>query len=260
MYRYLLIFVVTIFGGTQLHAQSKVIAQVVLDDGSQFNVTSQTITFDEELDKKVYIFELAVGTKVTVPVDQVRSIEDTHFSKKILGNNRQRPQEGFYFSWGINTLLAKSAAYDRAFFYGNKYRFAAGMNISAGHRFNENLKAGGGVMLDLYDDLFYGPFAEVEYSRDVWKLYPVAKLQAGYSWYNTLSDDYGYVSEAKGGAMIYPSIGLQFFTRRGNVTTIDFGYKFQSAEKTYNPEWIWYDTMIESKQFRSFATRVTFSW
>jgi len=59
-------------------------------------------------------------------------------------------------------------------------------------------------------------------------------LAAGYSLaFN--SDDYG-ITDAKGGLMVHPSIGLRFGVQEHKFT-VDLGYRFQKAQFTYQDRW-----------------------
>ena len=77
-------------------------------------------------------------------------------------------------------------------------------------------------------------------------------LQTGYSFAST--DDVYLLSEAKGGLMVYPSLGIRFGT--GNVKyTLDVGYKFQDAEFTYDEQWSIDQHRVQDVKFKRLTLR-----
>ena len=134
--------------------------------------------------------------------------------------------------------------YKMSFIKGNNGERAAevngfGISASAGHRFNRYFSIGGGVGYDKYiwnsGEEFFPVF--VEFTG-----YLVPKLttlfyniQGGYSFAQGPEDRY-LLSDAEGGLMFYPSIGVRFGPDALKIT-FDAGYKFQEAELTYNQPW-----------------------
>lgn len=116
--------------------------------------------------------------------------------------------------------------------------FGFGLSASAGYRFNRLLSIGGGFGFDRYlwdsgEDIV-SIFSELSGYFNPTNTSLFYNLQMGYGF---ASPNNRYLlSEAKGGILTYPSIGIRFGS--DNVKkTFDIGYKFQNAEFTYRDPW-----------------------
>jgi len=113
-----------------------------------------------------------------------------------------------------------------------------GMSVSGGYRFSRSHSLGLGVGYDRYiwksGENFVPIFLEY---MSVFKDEPMSlysRMQLGYSL--VFEDDDYSIIDAKGGQMIYPSVGL-LWGNHGTKFMLDFGYKFQKATLTYRDEW-----------------------
>ncbi len=114
-----------------------------------------------------------------------------------------------------------------------------GFSMSAGHRFNRYLSVGAGLGWDQYvwnsGEELIPLFTEISGFLNESNSSLMYNLQVGYSI--ALKDQDYLMSYAKGGLMVYPSIGIRFGTNKTIKYTLDIGYKFQNAEFTYDDQW-----------------------
>jgi len=113
-----------------------------------------------------------------------------------------------------------------------------GLSISAGHKFNRLLAVGLGVGYDQYiwnsGEEMIPIFAEISGNLSPKNTSLFYNLQTGYSI--ALSDDQYGISEASGGLMIYPALGIRF-GKESHKFGFDLGYKFQKANYVYVDRW-----------------------
>jgi len=113
-----------------------------------------------------------------------------------------------------------------------------GVSVSAGHRFTRMLGVGGGIGYDQFiwnsGEEMIPVFAELNgfLTPSLTSLF--YNIQAGYSI--ALSDERYAIESAKGGMMIYPSVGVRFGSAENKIT-LDIGYKFQNATYIYTDLW-----------------------
>ena len=116
--------------------------------------------------------------------------------------------------------------------------FGVGVSFSAGHRFNRWLSVGGGIGYDRYiwdsGENLIPIFAEVNGFLNKTNTSMFYNLQAGYSL--AMTDEQYLLSDAKGGLMIFPSIGISWGVNAYKYS-LTAGYKFQHAEFTYDSPW-----------------------
>ena len=131
-----------------------------------------------------------------------------------------------------------------------------GFSASVGHKFNRFLAIGGGIGYDQYilnsgEDMIplFTEFSGFFQAKNTSLFY---NLQTGYSFAST--DDVYLLSEAKGGLMVYPSIGIRFGGRDIKYT-FDIGYKFQDAEFTYDDQWDIDRKRVQDVKFKRLTLR-----
>lgn len=116
--------------------------------------------------------------------------------------------------------------------------FGFGFSGSVGYRFNRLLGVGAGIGYDKFiwesGENIIPVFAEVNGFLSPSNSSLFYNLQIGYG-FAQINDAY-FLTEAKGGLMVYPSLGLRF-GKENTKMTIDIGYKFQNATFTYEDQW-----------------------
>ena len=132
-----------------------------------------------------------------------------------------------------------------------------GISISAGHRFCRLLAVGGGFGYDQFiwdsGEEMIPLFAEVSGFINDAPTSLFYNLQAGYSI--ALFDDDFLIDNARGGIMIYPSIGLRF-GQGDTKMTLDFGYKIQNATYTYADIWDSTTTREQKLTYKRMTLRI----
>ncbi|MBT8191404.1 MAG: hypothetical protein KJO29_13315 [Bacteroidia bacterium] len=234
-YRNILIsFLLCVLCSVQIQAQEKdtdlskhVI--VYLNDGSQ--VEGDIINW-----MPGYIIEIktAWSDNVTFRQEDIKKViqKSTLKQKHIVPYNFKEKGLNYSLKWQMITGNAGSRA--------NSVN-GIGFSVSAGHRFNRFISLGGGMGWDQYvwnsgEKLipFFAEFSGFAHQSQTSLMY---NLQLGYSL--ALKDEDYLISHARGGIMVYPSIGLRFGRNENIKYTFDIGYKFQKAEFHYDDVWEW---------------------
>ncbi|MBT8232800.1 MAG: hypothetical protein KJN84_09235 [Bacteroidia bacterium] len=173
-----------------------------------------------------------------MPWGSTLRIESDNIKKVIQSTNLTAPspiynfqETGLYYSAKAGVISGNE---------GNRAKGVYGFTLSAsaGHRFNRFLGVGGGLGFDRYvwasaEDVI-PIFAELSGYVSPTNTSLSYNLQVGYGFVGA-DTDY-LLTEAEGGAMIYPSIGIRFGQENTKVT-MDLGYKFQWASYNYRDIW-----------------------
>lgn len=140
-------------------------------------------------------------------------------------------EKGLYYS--IKTQIIKGNAGGRA-----RNVYGLGLSASAGMRYSRWFSIGAGVGFDNYiwdsGENLVPLFLETTSFLSASNTSLFTNVQAGYSL--AFTDDERLITEAKGGLMLYPAIGLRF-GKFDTKYTLDLGYKFQKAQFTYLDSW-----------------------
>jgi len=159
-----------------------------------------------------------------------RVIQKSTLETSFLNSYRFR-ETGVYYSGKLQLIAGNEGQRAKAV-------NGLGFSISAGYRFNRWASVGLGSGYDRFiwnsGENFIPVFAEYTCFFNPKNTSLFTSIQAGYSF--AYKDNDFLLIEAKGGAMVYPAIGLRF-GRYDTKYTIDFGYKFQKAELTYTDQW-----------------------
>lgn len=140
-------------------------------------------------------------------------------------------EKGIYYTIKANIITGNAG--NRA-----RNRYGIGMSASAGKRYSRWLSVGAGLGFDnfIWDsgENLIPMFLETTSFFAANNTCLFTNIQAGYSL--AFTDEDRLISEAKGGLMVYPSIGLRF-GKYDTKYTLDLGYKFQKAQFTYRDTW-----------------------
>ncbi len=165
---------------------------------------------------------------IVLPSDAILKVQQKSaldFQKHHYYNFREK---GIYYTGKIQLIVANKG--ERA----NKVN-GLGFSFSSGYRFNRLVSVGGGIGYDRFiwntAENFVPLFAEFSSYFIPRNSSLFTNIQAGYSL-AIKDEDFG-LTEAKGGLMFYPAIGMRLGSLE-NKFTIDVGYKFQRAALTYN--------------------------
>jgi hypothetical protein len=194
----------------------------------------------------------------------------------VLKDGRRMLDKGRYTTLSFHTLTANRGSESD-----DGKRWGFGGHFSTGYQFSPALALGGGIGLDIHQYVFAPVFVEISGNfvrkayhagqtddrNSIWfggefqkvkrkRHFPFCyALQIGYNV--PVHELFNGENEANlgGGALIYPSLGLQFPSRLGTTFRLDVGYKFQYFTKNFAPVW-WtsYETR-DAVTLKSFALR-----
>lgn len=106
-----------------------------------------------------------------------------------------------------------------------------GFHHSSGYQINRMIGVGLGFGLDAYSlnrsEMVLPVFAEARGYLSKKKIAPYYALSTGYGF--ALRNVSQSITEARGGWMIHPAIGIRLGADKGLNTTLDLGYRFQEA-------------------------------
>lgn len=200
---------------------------VELNDGSVIEGMINEWVVDDYLDIKTEWAESMV-----FPASKIKSI--TQVSALALQNSRDGynyEETGIYYSGKTQLITGNNGQRARSV-------YGLGISASAGYKFSRWVNVGGGIGYDRFiwesGENLVPIFAELTSYLSPKNTSLFVNCQAGYSL-AFKDDDYLLIS-AKGGPMIYPSLGLRF-GRYKTKYSVDLGYKFQKAEFTYGQQW-----------------------
>lgn len=202
------------------------IAVITLKDGSKI----EGEILDWQIDEYIMI-KLAWGGQTRI---------DQHKIKKIIQKSTLQKydkvynfkEEGFYYAGRINVISGND---------GNRANgvFGLGASVSSGYKFNRFLSLGAGVGYDKFiwdsGENLLPVFAEVSGYLNQTNTSLFYNIQTGYSF--AFKDNDYLLVDAKGGFMIFPSLGVRWNNAGSHSMTLSVGYKFQNAEFTYRNQW-----------------------
>lgn len=181
-------------------------------------------------------FELQGGEKIVIPdADIAKIVQDVNEPKANsydgLAKMRSQPKEppvyefrerGFYNYTTIGSLNTRAA---------NEFRMGVSFHNVSGMQFSRWFGVGLGVGIETYgtddDEVIYPVFAEFRgYFTKKIKA-PYYSVSGGYGFMTT--NEAEFITEARGGWMFHPAIGLRFGAKRRTNLAADIGYKFQKA-------------------------------
>ena len=176
------------------------------------------------------IINMPWGSRMELPENQIKKIIQvgTNISNDVSYNFKEK---GFYFSAKGQVITGNE---------GNRAKgvYGFGLSVSGGHRIHRLLGIGGGIGFDKYiwdsAEELIPLFAEISGYLTPSHTSIFYNIQTGYSF--AQSDNDYLLLDAKGGFMIYPSIGIRF-GKEVTKFTLDVGYKFQNAQFTYRDIW-----------------------
>lgn len=211
-----------------------------------------------DADSKILEILLKNGIKMTVPKE---TVVKTKTEKRVFNLTRSSvpiQNKGLYLLPQVYLLSAKRAkSWEED---SNNIRHATGMTFTAGYQFFQHLAVGGGVGLNLYENILMPAFLDIR--GNLTKTNPTIfySINAGYSfraweWIENPENDFNH----KGGYFYYPSIGLKFNSRNNINFQFDIGYNIQQQEREWTNPW---DTfpVIDKIVYRSLAIRAGVSF
>lgn len=221
-----LVLILFSFAAMQGQDQQTELMVVYLKDGSKVQGFIQKWDYETKLYLKTEagsIFEFPSASIDKVVQKSLINIES--------GQSYTFNETGLYYAWRAQGLIGNS---------GERYNETPGYGFSflAGYRYNRFLGLGIGVGYDkLVDDSgeeVIPVFAELSGYIQPVNTSVSYSLGLGYSFAQNNRDF--SITNASGGLLIYPAIGLRF--GGGKVKyTMDIGYKFQKATFTYLDLW-----------------------
>jgi len=171
-----------------------------------------------------------IDTEIARIVQDVREPKSDSYDELMNGKVKAKPKEqvyefrerGFYNAMMLGSLNTRA---------GNEFKMGVSFHNVSGFQFSRWLGIGLGVGIETYgtddDEVIYPVFAEFRGYFNKKIKAPYYTLGAGYGFMATNEKE--FITEARGGWMLHPAIGLRFSGKKRNNLTADIGYKFQKA-------------------------------
>jgi len=200
---------------------------VELKSGSIVRGTINEWIIDEYLDLKTeWSQSMIFPSDKILKVTQVSALALTEVI-----DSYQYEETGIYYSGKAQLITGNSGPRARSV-------YGLGASASAGYKFSRLINVGAGVGYDRYiwesGENLMPIFLEMTSFFNAKNTSLYASCQAGYSL--AFKDDDYLLLSAKGGPMVYPTLGIRF-GRYQTKYSVDLGYKFQKAEFTYGQQW-----------------------
>ncbi len=184
-----------------------------------------------------------------LPSSAIRKIIQKSAAGVINKNHYSFKEEGIYYSGKIQFIAGNEGQRAKAI-------NGLGLSFSAGKRFNRFVSVGAGIGYDRFiwnsGENIIPIFLEYTSFLNPKNTSLFFNVQAGYGL--AFKNEDFLLREAKGGPMLYPSLGLRL-GRYENKFTVDLGYKFQKAELTYASSWS-SDISIQRLTYKRLALRL----
>lgn len=171
-----------------------------------------------------------IDSEIARIVQDVREPKANSYDELINGKTKAKPKDqtynfkerGFYNATMLGSLNTRS---------GNEFKMGLSFHNVSGFQFSRWLGIGLGVGIETYgtddDEVIYPLFAEFRGYLNKKIKAPYYTLGAGYGFMATNKKE--FITEARGGWMLHPAIGLRFSGKKHSNLTADIGYKFQKA-------------------------------
>lgn len=180
-----------------------------------------------------YLFQLfGVSEPLSLSSLIVKKVIENDDSGIYFEDGKRIPTGGMYWSYKF------SGAFGRSEFDGH----FKGMHfqLSTGKRLSPRLSVGGGTGFDFqagpdWDNYTFAPvFAEAIALVRKKPFTPYFRLVAGYNIPLQIGQEWqGDSSKYRGGALVQPSLGFRFPTRKKAAFTMELGYKWQNTKATF---------------------------
>ena len=214
---------------------------IYLKDGS----TLRGVIIEQIPDQYVKI-SIAGGTVIEVNMNEVKRIKADKGNYAFNPDGSNSKVKGFYTGYNVQTMFGQAGESD----FEQRLIFGVGIQYSLGYQINKYAAIGGGVGLQLYDNVFGDAFIQARGFLPLGKFTPTLAIDAGYGVPLVLSDINNDVTQQKGGVSLRPSIGVRIATRKRADILIDVGYQFQHFTSKSNWGWgsidefdVWYKRM-----------------
>lgn len=188
-----------------------------------------TLTFQLQNGEKIIIQDVEIARIV----QDVREPKAGSYDELINGTTKvsakpKAPQvyefreRGFYNAMSLGSLNTRAAS---------EFKMGVSFHNVSGFQFSRWLGIGLGVGIETYgtddDEVIYPVFAEFRGYLNKKIKAPYYTLGAGYGFMAT--NEREFITEARGGWMLHPAIGMRFSAKKRTNLTADIGYKFQKA-------------------------------
>ncbi len=175
-------------------------------------------------------FRLLTGDTIELQTSSLLSFNTSHRQRLAFRDGSSIPKQGFYLL--LQSGLAIGSSEESDFLVGT-----LAFSMSMGHRFNPHWQVGGGLGFDFYDREFLPLFTEVRWHPWQSKVSPFLSLQAGYSLgLDLYRDEEWPPSEAGGGSMLHPALGIRSASQRVGNFLLEVGYRFQRGTRQWGGE------------------------
>ena len=192
-------------------------------------------------DEKIVI-EILGGSVFVYSPSEVKEVTISEEKTYSIIKSYEYNREGWYymFSTAIN---------------GSNNDAGIGLMTSVGFQYNNYLAAGLGIaynQMSLNDGVRTIPlFLDVRGNVLDKPVTPIYSMAVGYGF--ALENRDFDIIRAKGGAYLYPALGMRFDGKGGSSFMMDFGYQFQTVEITSNR---WNGTNLDNIQYQRFTIRL----
>lgn len=186
-----------------------------------------TLTFAMQNGEEIIVQDAEIARIV----QDVREPRASSYDDLANGKPKTKPKEqpvyefrerGFYNVMMLGSLNTRAAS---------EFKMGLSFHNVSGFQFSRWLGIGLGVGIETYgtddDEVIYPVFAEFRGYLNKKIKAPYYTLGAGYGFMTTNKKE--FITEARGGWMIHPAIGLRFSAKKRTNLMADIGYKFQRA-------------------------------
>ncbi len=234
-------------------AQEQAVVQlwrVQLDGGT---VLTGTLTDRAESGEVVLV--LPEGIEVAIPSDRIRRMETDAARWRLLPSGKRILAKGPMWTTGLHLLGGTTASANGV---GGEPTAGLGFSVARLYQYPSGLQLGGGVQLNLLDNVFLPVFAEAGWQRPAGKSVALyASLRAGYGLpiaeYFDGNDGYTYL----GGAFVQPVVGLRFAQRWYKGLQLEAGTMWQYSEG--HIDW-WWENSVDHIWYRRLALALKWSF
>ncbi|MEM8908936.1 MAG: hypothetical protein AAGD05_13905 [Bacteroidota bacterium] len=206
----------------QLVAQEGTIVDIVyLKDNSYLKGKIIAETDDQ------ITLQLLDESTIQLSTKNIQQIKRTKNPQLIYPNGTSFIERGHYHVINSGLLVGYDYSFDEFKLGGHLLHFIKG------YQFNPYFALGAGVGVDQYDFTMIPIYADVRGNLFNRSIAPFYALNVGYSFAFGDNNNGFFNEDFRGGWLIHPTLGLRFATRKSMSYTLEFGYKFQYAERRF---------------------------
>ncbi|MEM9884433.1 MAG: hypothetical protein AAF849_00965 [Bacteroidota bacterium] len=200
--------------------------------------------------------QLPSGAKIRFDAKDIQRVEQSNIphsmQRKESPNIQPFKEKGIQYTTYLSLLNGTTP-------WNSDYILGLGLNAAVSYTFDKKHSIGLGSGVDYYylaqREMVIPVFVEAKRSFP-WKrsLQSFLMLSGGYGF--GLKSEEQNVSDAQGGWMIHPAVGLEFGSSKDYHWQLDVGVRVQRATFTFDSPWNAFETTTHRMTFKRFALRL----